>query len=168
MSKDVGSTENTCNTLRFFQTISGYLHSSFSPPRSQLPFPDRKNSGRVRGNTSIIQEVLKYIIKNGALNPVLKELLAVCVPPTQLTAIRHTMIRPRKNFRLVDKELGLFRTAVLLLLSSGEKPTLMLTSESSSVCDCRFLATTIASVHDSKIIRAKMNHHGCSFKHMQF
>ena len=114
-----------------------------------MPLPDRKNRGRVRGNTSIIQAVLKYITKNGALNPVLKELLAVCVPPTQLTAITHTITRPKKNFRLVDKELGFFKTAVVLLtltLSVGES-ALMLSLDTSSVRDFISFAVTTVLVH---------------------
>ena len=79
--------------------------------------------------------------KNGALNPVLKELLAVCVLPTQLIAIRHTMTRPRKNFLRVDKELGFFRTAVVRLNLSDGEYTLMLSSE--SVCAFISLAATI-------------------------
>ena len=120
--------------LKMSQSSSAqhYLHSCLSPLRSQLPLPVRKKRGRVRGNTSIIHAVLKYMIKNGALNPVLKELLAVCVLPTQLIAIRHTMTRPRKNFLLVDKELGFFRTAVVRLTLSDGEYTLVLSSE--SVC----------------------------------
>ena len=105
-------------------TCSAYFHSSLSPLRSQLPLPDRKNSGRVRGNTSIIQDVLKYITNNGALNPLLKELFAVCVLPTQLIAIRQTMMRPRKNFRLVENELGFLSTATPLLWSDGKSASL--------------------------------------------
>lgn len=116
-----------------------------SPSRSKLPLPDRKKRGRVTGNTSIIHAVLKYMIKNGALNPVLKELLAVCVLPTQLTAIRHTITRPRKNFRLVDKELGVFRTAVVRLIILDGESALTLSSE--SVCAfTSLLAVTSAPV----------------------
>ena len=134
-----------------YSSARHYLHSCLSPLRSQLPLPVRKKRGRVRGNTSIIHAVLKYMIKNGALNPVLKELLAVCVLPTQLIAIRHTMTRPRKNFLLVDKELGFFRTAVVRLTLSDGEYTLVLSSESvcAFISSAATMPVTVYNVHQT-------------------